>query len=169
MPDESLHGLPEMSDRIEDLEPLTQAMCVDWLRLCAIDHLAVRVTHTLRSLLEQGHQWAKGRSLPGEPCHHSDGERPVGSCPIHPLGATVTNAQPGQSPHNYGAAFDFCFRGAVPYPSLEDPRWLHAGRLGEALGLSWGGPLGEGDRFTFDRPHLERSDWRVLRGGVPTT
>ena len=131
-----------MSARIEDLEPVTQQMCRAWLAECEAAGLEVKVTHTLRTMDEQAHLYAKGRTLPG---------------------AIVTKAGPGQSPHNYGAAFDFAFRGPVPYPPESDPRWERCGRLGESLGLSWGGPLGAGDKFTFDRPHLERRDWRSLR------
>lgn len=129
-----------MSARLEDLEPVTRAMAEEWLRDCAAEGLAVRITHTLRTLDEQAKLYAQGRTLPG---------------PI------VTKAKAGQSAHNFGMAFDFCFAGKAPYPPEDDPRWLQAGQIGEALGLSWGGPNGKGDRFTFDRPHFERKDWKV--------
>jgi peptidoglycan L-alanyl-D-glutamate endopeptidase CwlK len=131
-----------VSARIEDLEPVTREMCRRWLDAALAAGLDVRVTHTLRTMDEQARLYAQGRTLPG----------PV-----------VTRAKPGQSPHNYGMAFDFCFAGKVPFPPESDPRWLKAGQLGEAIGLSWGGPNGKGDKFTFDRPHLERPDWRTAR------
>ena len=84
------------------------------------------------------------------------------------MGAIVTNAKAGESPHNFGCAFDFCFEGPKPYPPVKDPRWLILGKIGEGLGLNWGGPLGEGDRFTFDRPHLERRDWKMVRAASET-
>lgn len=127
-----------MSARIEDLEPITRAMCEKFMAKAA-GIARVRVTHTLRTMDEQAHLYAQGRTLPG---------------PI------VTKAKPGQSAHNYGMAFDICFVGAVPYPEATDPRWHALGILGEELGLSWGGPNGKGDRFTFDRPHFERAGWR---------
>lgn len=133
-----------MSARIEDLEPVTRAMCDEFMAAVAEKGIALRVTHTLRTLDEQAKLYAQGRTLPG---------------PI------VTKARPGQSPHNYGMAFDVCFAGKVPYPPEDDPRWLQIGQLGESLGLSWGGPNGKGDRFTFDRPHFERPDWRQAREG----
>ena len=92
---------------------------------------------------EQAKLYAQGRALPG----------PV-----------VTKAKPGQSPHNYGMAFDICFTPGNPYPPEIDERWANIGQLGESLGLSWGGPNGKGDKFTWDRPHFERPDWKLISG-----
>ena len=134
-----------MSARIEDLEPVTRAMCEKFMAETLMKGIALRVTHTLRTMDEQARLYAQGRTLPG---------------PI------VTRAKAGQSPHNFGMAFDVCFVGRQPYPPETDPRWLQIGRLGEALGLSWGGPNGKGDRFTFDRPHFERPDWKLAKEGA---
>lgn len=134
-----------MSARIEDLEPVTRELCEKFMAETVMKGIALRVTHTLRTKDEQTKLYAQGRTLPG---------------PI------VTRAKAGQSPHNFGMAFDVCFVGKVPYPPETDPRWLQIGQLGEALGLSWGGPNGKGDKFTFDRPHFERPDWKAARDGV---
>lgn len=134
-----------MSARIDDLEPVTREMCRRFLDAAVAAGHAIRVTHTLRTMDEQAHLYAQGRTLPGR---------------------IVTKAKPGQSPHNYGMAFDICFAGAVPFPPESDPRWLALGQLGESFGLSWGGPLGERDRFTFDRPHFERPDWKAVRAAA---
>lgn len=134
-----------MSARVEDLEPVTRKLCDAFLSaVAALGTIEIRVTHTLRTMDEQAKLYAQGRTLPG---------------PI------VTKAKPGQSPHNFGMAFDICFAGKKPYPPEEDPRWLELGQLGESLGLSWGGPTGHLDRFTFDRPHFERPDWKLVSGG----
>lgn len=131
-----------MSARIEDLEPVTRAMCEKFI--AAAPKIAdIRVTHTLRTLDEQAKLYAQGRTLPG---------------PI------VTKAKPGSSAHNYGMAFDIAFVGKKPYPPESDPRWLQLGQLGESLGLVWGGPNGKGDQFTFDRPHFERAGWKAAAG-----
>jgi peptidoglycan L-alanyl-D-glutamate endopeptidase CwlK len=134
-----------MSARIEDLEPVTRGLCEAFMADTADAGIALRVTHTLRTLDEQARLYAQGRTLPG---------------PI------VTKAKPGASPHNFGMAFDICFSGKTPYPKETDPRWSVIGKIGEAIGLSWGGPNGKGDRFTFDRPHFERRDWKAVRGAV---
>lgn len=139
-----------MSSRVEDLEPVTREMCRRFLDAAVAAGHAIRVTHTLRTMDEQAHLYAQGRTLPGR---------------------IVTKAKPGQSPHNEivdgkSCAFDICFSGSVPYPPEDDPRWLFLGQLGESLGLSWGGPNGKGDRFTFDRPHFERPDWKAVRAAA---
>lgn len=149
-----------MSARIEDLEPVTHTLCVAFLAACEANAAVqaaggVRVTHTRRTLDEQLHLWAKGRAF-------RDGEWVVVN-----RKEVVTKAPPGSSAHNYGAAFDICFNSANPYPDPETPEgrnlWQIVGTIGERLGLNWGGPRGDNDRFTFDRPHFERRDWRTLR------
>lgn len=139
-----------MSARIDDLEPVTRGMCVKFLERAALAGINLRVTHTLRTLDEQLHLYAKGRVF-------RDGVWTVINA-----GAIVTKAKPGQSPHNYGLAFDVCFAGADPYPDVDDPRWELLGVIGEECGLDWGGPLGAGDKFTFDRPHFQRGNWRLF-------
>lgn len=132
-----------MSNNLMDLEVVTRDLCSKWLQACAAVGLQVKVTETFRSLDQQMKDYAQGRTTPG---------------------AIITKAKPGQSAHNYGMAFDFCFVGKTLkecYPSESDPRWLQAGQLGENLGLTWGGPNGKGDKFTFDRPHFERKDWKT--------
>ena len=96
--------------RIEDLEPITRALCEAFLAECGLRGYGIRVTHTLRTMDEQAKLYAQGRTLPGD---------------------VVTRAKPGQSPHNYGLAFDICFAGADPYPDAEDPRWKLLGVMGE--------------------------------------
>lgn len=152
-----------MSDRIEDLEPHTRAMCELFLQKAALADIPLRVTHTRRTMDEQLHLWSKGRAL-------HDGVWVV----INPA-AIVTKARPGASPHNYGMAFDICVAGPDPYMDeygkdhkdefgrpLPDPRWKLLGELGEECGLDWGGPLGKGDKFTWDRPHFQRNNWRAF-------
>lgn len=149
-----------MSARIEDLEPVTRGLCVAFLAACETNSTVeaaggVRVTHTLRTLDEQMHLYAKGRVF-------RDGEWAVTD-----KRQVVTNAKPGQSAHNYGAAFDICFNGHEPYPSPMTPEgsnlWKIVGAIGERVGLAWGGSWVS----IQDRPHFERRDWKTLR--TPTT
>jgi len=150
-----------LSARIEDLEPITRGLCRALLaRWEEGMHPPLRVTHTLRSHDEQLHLWMQGRRLENGVWRVVDKKK------------VVTKAMPGQSPHNYGAAFDVCFQGTDPYlhqfeieNGSPDPLWEILGALGESLGLSWGGPLGARDRFTWDRPHFERPDWRAIAKG----
>lgn len=130
-----------MSNRLEDLQPDVREKAVALIEAASAAGMPIRITHTLRSLDEQAHLYAQGRTLPG---------------------AVVTKARPGWSWHNFGRAFDICFAGKKPYPPKNDPRWLKVGQAGEALGLNWGGPNGKGDRFTFDRPHFEDRGGQTL-------
>lgn len=72
------------------------------------------------------------------------------------LSASVTNAKFPYSYHNWGLAFDICQDDTkCPYPSTATKEgiawWNTVGKIGERLGLTWGG------RWTspVDRPHFE--------------
>ncbi len=127
-----------VSRRIEDLETVTLGLAQKFLAACAEAGHPVILTHTLRTMEEQAKDYAQGRSLPGK---------------------VITNAQAGQSPHNYGMAFDFAMAGPVAYP-LDAP-WEKLGQIGESLGMVWGG------RWVHlkDLDHLERSDWKMASKG----
>jgi peptidoglycan L-alanyl-D-glutamate endopeptidase CwlK len=65
-------------------------------------------------------------------------------------------ARPGYSNHNYGLAFDLSlFKNGSPV--WESPLYETAGKLGESLGLFWGGSWSGKDE---DQPHFElRPAW----------
>lgn len=134
-----------MSAKVEDLEPVTREMCLAFLADCESAGILVRVTHTFRTMDEQAHLYAKGRTLPG----------PV-----------VTMAKPGESPHNWRMAFDVCQAGGDPYPNpnkgVGRDWWLQVGRMGRMVGLRWGGDF----KSIQDYPHFERPDWRLAKGAV---
>lgn len=137
-----------MSNKIGDLEPVTLAMCQEFLRDCEARMFPpIRITHTLRTMDEQLHLYAKGRRQTDEGWVVVDRKQ------------VVTWARPGDSPHNYGAAFDFCFVGKVPYPD-DDQLWEAVGITGELCGLSWGGRW----KKLVDKPHFENPAWRDLKG-----
>lgn len=138
-----------MSSRTEDLEPVTRALCQTFLAECESLLLPpLRITHTLRTMDEQLHLYAKGRQ-----------RTPDGWVVVDPK-AVVTKAQPGQSAHNYGAAFDICFKGHDPYPQ-DERLWEAVGMVGERVGLVWGGRW----KGFVDRPHFENPRWRELKRG----
>ena len=135
-----------MSSRVEDLEPVTRAMCQQFLATCEERMLPpIRVTHTLRTMDEQLHLYAKGRT-----------RTPDGWVVTEPK-AVVTRAKPGASAHNFGGAFDICFKGHDPYPN-DEPLWEAVGLVGEQCGLVWGGRW----KGFVDRPHFENPLWRKL-------
>lgn len=95
-------------------------------RLCALEGLNIRITETVRSCARQNELYAQGRtSQPGK---------------------IVTNAQCGESLHQYGVAFDVVFRDT----GYAGP-WAKVGALGEKLGLEWGGRW----KSFPDKPHFQ--------------
>lgn len=146
---------------LDGLEPWTRAKCEQVLAAAPkVLGLPVRVTQGRRTLDEQLHLWQQGRKLVS------------GVWVVVDPARIVTKAKPGRSAHNYGMAFDICFVSADPYlheyeelhPGQVDPRWQQYGELVESVGLSWGGPLGVNDPFSWDRPHAERPDWKTASG-----
>jgi peptidoglycan L-alanyl-D-glutamate endopeptidase CwlK len=106
------------------------------LDACAVNGVFLLVTSGLRTWADQDALYAKGRTTP-----------PIGQPYI------VTNAQGGQSYHNFGLAFDVVVLNAARKLDWDDsdPGWAAAGAAGKALGLEWGG-----DWVTFkDLPHFQ--------------
>lgn len=93
----------------------------------AVGH-PIKVTDDYRSIDEQNELYAQGRTKPGK---------------------IVTNAKGGESFHNWRCAFDVVFV-AGNTVTYEGP-WDTVGKVGEILGLEWGG------RWTSfqDRPHFQ--------------
>jgi peptidoglycan L-alanyl-D-glutamate endopeptidase CwlK len=123
--------------RIASLHPPFQALARSFLAECEKAGHRLRVTYGLRSMSEQAALYAQGRTAPGK---------------------IVTNAKPGQSPHNYGAAIDVVFLNGKGGVDWNGP-WAAIGAIGEKLGLVWGGNF----KSFVDRPHFEWRDWRSLR------
>lgn len=121
----------ERSERnIATLEPVTAKLAREHLRRLAALGLNFKVTSARRTWQEQAALYAKGRTAPGP---------------------KVTNARPGYSWHNFGTAYDLTlFSGKNPV--WESKHYDTAGKIGEELGLEWGG------RWTrlVDRPHFQR-------------
>jgi len=148
-----------VSNRIFDLEPITRQLAASFLAMVEEYELPpVRPTQTVRSFDEQMHDWQKGRrQIPG-----SDPGLKTSWAVVDPK-AIVTKAMPGDSAHNYAAAFDICFIGTNPYPD-DDALWEAVGVVGERVGLVWGGRW----KTLVDRPHFERPDWKSLRTSAAT-
>ena len=117
------------SRRLEDLHPLIAEKAQQLIEIAQAEGIEILVTSTLRSFEEQAELFAIGRTKPGE---------------------KVTNAEPGESWHNFGLAFDI-----VPLVNgkavWDSPFWSRIGDLGKQVGLVWGG-----DFHSFkDKPHFE--------------
>jgi len=153
-----------MSKNIMDLQPIMVEKCLRFVAEANKLTPKVKVIQTDRSMEEHAAMWAKGRTRPGEPCHHRlpPFVRPVGTCKKHPLGAPVTWATWGHSPHDYGLAFDVCFT-TNGKDCLWDGHWATLGEIATKLGLEWGGhfPFGK-----VDQPHFQLAKWRKYPGVV---
>ncbi len=142
-----------MSRDIADLAPCMRPAATEFVAQCLAVGLPVLITQTHRTDEEQQRLYDQGRTTPGK---------------------IVTNAKPGDSPHNPvkgfpGLAFDIAFRvletGGVTWEEPRPGGWEEAGRIAESLGLVWGGRW---KKFP-DRPHFEWPDWRkVAVGGDPS-
>lgn len=117
---------------LDGLTPDCRAKATAFLRACRNSGLEVALTSGLRTMAEQHALYLQ---IP-----------------------KVTNADAGESAHNYGAAFDFAFvvNGSLSWD--ESLPWADAGAIGKNLGLVWGG-----DFHSFkDKPHFELENWRSL-------
>lgn len=131
-----------MSSRsLDDLRPEVRPQVDAFLAAAAAAGVDVLVTCTLRSKDEQADLYAQGRTSPGH---------------------IVTDAQAGQSAHNYGLAIDIVpMVNGKPDWNGHDPVWMQLGELGQAAGLEWAGEPG----FPFqEEPHFQHPTWRELAG-----
>ena len=116
---------------IKNLHPVLQTLTDKFIKACASKGIVVGITQGFRSIEYQNGLYAQGRTKAGR---------------------IVTNCRGGQSPHNYGLAFDFCIyeNGKIDWDS-RNKKWALAGAIGESLGLEWGGRW----KQFVDLPHLQ--------------
>jgi peptidoglycan L-alanyl-D-glutamate endopeptidase CwlK len=131
---------PELARRFRLVDSKAPALCL-------------QVTRGLATAAEQAAIYAEGRTTPGPPCIHDGVARPVGTCAEHPFGATVTNAKPGYSAHQFGYAIDVVpedIQPGQPDWNTEHPAWQ------QTLSVALDCRLAEGATWrTFkDWPHL---------------
>ncbi|MDR3599559.1 MAG: peptidoglycan-binding protein [Desulfosporosinus sp.] len=114
---------------LSSLDPYVGFLAGRFLRLCSANHLDVRITTAFRSWDESDRLYALGRTVPG---------------------SIVSNARGGDSYHNWGLAFD-----AGPFEnnkiSTDPTKFNLMGRLGEQVGLEWGGTF----KSIIDLPHFQ--------------
>ena len=115
---------------IATLTTKARAIAAAWLLKCLAEGINVKIIAGTRNYAEQAKLYAKGRTEPGP---------------------KVTNARPGYSWHNFGVAWDFVVFDAKGQPLWESPLMERCGRIGEAMGLEWGGSW----KSFQDTPHLQ--------------
>lgn len=106
------------SRKIEDLLPVVDSLCRQFIAQCREHGIDVLITSTYRDTASQNALYAQGRTAPG---------------------ALVTNAKGGQSFHNYRCAFDFVpiVQGKAQWHDLDT--FKRCGEIAEAIGLEWAG------------------------------
>ncbi|GAA0892657.1 hypothetical protein GCM10009122_23360 [Fulvivirga kasyanovii] len=111
------------------LDPGFRKKVEKFLEKARKEGIELRVTSAHRTCEEQNELYAQGRTKPGD---------------------IVTNAVCGKSAHNYRRSVDVVeFKNGKPI--WENSRWELIGKLGESVGLEWGGRW----KSFKDRPHFQ--------------
>jgi peptidoglycan LD-endopeptidase CwlK len=130
-----------MSRSLADLSPTMQPLAKLLISKCAAAGITLLVVSTLRTNDEQTELFSHGRTK----LFDENGKK---------LGI-VTNAKAGQSRHNTGDAIDVVptVNGVPQWSTVgaSGKVWEKMGKLGESLGLVWGGRWGS----LSDYPHFE--------------
>jgi peptidoglycan L-alanyl-D-glutamate endopeptidase CwlK len=116
---------------IATLHPALQGLATKLIELALAQGINAKVISGLRTYAEQNALYAQGRTQPG---------------------LIVTKAKGGQSWHNFGTAFDvgiFSADSQIYYG--ESPAYKTLGKIGESLGLEWGGSW----KGFVDEPHFQ--------------
>ena len=103
---------------------------------CEKNGLKIGISECVRSVAEQDALYAKGRTAPGN---------------------IVTNAKGAtySSMHQWGIAFDYYRNDGAGAYNDADGFFGKVGKLGEDLGLMWGGSW----KSPVDKPHFQLPDW----------
>jgi peptidoglycan L-alanyl-D-glutamate endopeptidase CwlK len=126
-----------MSRDLAQLHDAIRPLAVQFLADARDAGIDLIVTCTSRTLEEQTALYAQGRTLPGR---------------------IVTNAQAGQSAHNFGLALDVVpiVNGKCDWEGT-DLVWQQIGAMGQARGLQW---LGAPDSTFHELAHFQLPGWR---------
>lgn len=141
-----------MNRSIELLEPVTQEKVRRLIAAAAAVGMEVYVVTAYRTYDEQDKLFAQGRTTPGN---------------------KVTNAEAGQSWHNFARAVDLAFEDVYGKPVWDEAQkgdWQLLGLMGERMGLTWGGRiegLGDYGHFAWQggmTREQARASWEAERG-----
>jgi hypothetical protein len=132
-------------ERLEKLQPVARVKARAAFQKAEEEGLSLLVASGLRTFAEQDALFALGRTKPGK---------------------IVTNAQAGESYHNFGLGFDFSLlrQGRALFDQRE-PDWKRFVRIAKAHGFDWGGDINQ------DFPHFHMKNppsLPSLRAKFPT-
>lgn len=126
---------PRSETVISTLLPEVRPYARELLLKAAAAEIRIKIISGLRTYEEQNRLYAQGRTILDKPI--------------------VTNAQGGQSNHNFGIAFDIGVFEGNKYLG-DSPKYKAVGVLGMELGLEWGGNW----KSIVDQPHFQlRPTW----------
>ena len=131
-------AVDERSERnIATLNPKVQPLARKLIETAIAQGIHVKVISGHRTYEEQNDLYAQGRTKPGQ---------------------IVTKAKGGQSNHNFATAFDVGIFSADGKKYIEESNaYDEVGKIGEALGLEWGGSW----KF-YDAPHFQYNEGRSM-------
>lgn len=119
---------PRTEANIKTLLPAAQEKAREFMGACLKAGIDLKIISGTRTYDQQNALYAQGRTKPGR---------------------IVTNARGGYSWHNFRIAWDIGIFDHGRYLG-ESPLYEKAGKIGESLGLEWGG------RWRFkDEPHFQ--------------
>lgn len=139
------------STSLSALNPYVASLGKKFLDLCTANGLNVTILVSFRSWDEQDALYAQGRTQPG---------------------AIVTDAEGGDSYHNWGLAFDCApvVNGVVAWDATD--KFVEMGNLGQQVGLEWGGNWKTFVISIVDMPHFQYtyglSTEQLLDGARPS-
>lgn len=119
------------TERIKGLHPLVAIRAHAMIDLCRIVGIQVLVTNGYRTNDDQDNLYTWGRTQ---------------------YGSIITYARGGLSYHNYGLAFDVVSLDKQNKPQWDDTLevWATMGRIGQSVGLRWGGTWKKSDLSHFE-------------------
>jgi len=138
------------STSLTALNPYVASLGRKFLDLCAANNLDIKIIVTFRSWYEQDLLYAQGRTQPG---------------------SIVTDAMGGDSYHNWALAFDCApmENGVVAWDATD--KFIQMGKLGQQVGLEWGGNWTTFSISIVDYPHFQYtyglSTEQLLEGARP--
>lgn len=139
------------SASLSALNPYVASLAKKFLDLCTANNLNIVILVTFRSWDDQDELYSQGRDTPG---------------PI------VTDAEGGDSYHNWGLAFDCApmENGVIDWDTTD--KFIQMGNLGQQAGLEWGGNWTTFKISILDMPHFQYtfglSTEQLLDGARPS-
>jgi peptidoglycan L-alanyl-D-glutamate endopeptidase CwlK len=132
------------SRKIEDLDPIAQEKCREFIAACKEKGIELLITSTRRTEAEQLAYFAQGRkTLEGT----NDFRKQAGLDPIKPSENKRTITKNLTSVHQFGFAWDIAIKKAglaiweikADLNDNDIPDYEEIGKIAEAMGIRWGG------------------------------